>query len=76
MAAICPRSNIKFDRKIERPQIHDFDVYFMGFRHARHSNVAGEHPGHCIAGQILDGRHFFKVKSLIYIILNRIEADS
>ena len=45
-------------------------------RHARHSSVARNHPGHCIVGQIQDGRYLFKVKSLIHIIFNRIEADS
>ena len=77
MAAIWPRSNTKLiSFLIEKTQIHDFDVYFRGFRHAQHSSVARKHPGHCIVGQIQDGRYFFKVTSLIYIILDRIEADS
>ena len=45
-------------------------------RHARHSSVSKQHPGHCIVGQIQDGRYLFKVKPLIYIIFDRIEADS
>ena len=45
-------------------------------RHARHSSVARNHPGHCIVGQIQDGRYLFKVKPLIYIIFDRIEADT
>ena len=61
---------------MEWTQIHDFEVYFMVFRHAGHSTVARKHTRHCIVGQIQDGRHLFKVKLLIYIIFDRIEADS
>ena len=77
MAAIWPRSNFKLiSFSIERTQIHDSDVYFRVFRHARHSSVTRKHPGHCIVGQIQDGRHLFKIKPLIYIIFDEIEADS
>ena len=48
----------------------------MVFEHARHSSVARKHTGHCIVGQIQDERQLFKVKPLIYIIFDRIEANS
>ena len=40
------------------------------------SSVARKHPRHCIVGHIQDGRYFFKGKPFIYIIFDRIEADS
>ena len=77
MAAIWSWSNNKLiSFLIEKTQIHDFVVYFGGFKHAGHTSVARKHPGHCIVGQIQDGRHLFKVKPLIHIIFDRIEADS
>ena len=44
--------------------------------YARHSGETRKHPGHCIVDKIKDGRYLSKVKSLVYIISDRIEANS
>ena len=54
---------------IELKQIHDFYIYLRVFRYAR------MHQINCIVGKIQDSRYLFKVKSLIHIIFDRIEAD-
>ena len=77
MAVICSRSKLYLTSFLtELKLIHDFGIYLKVSRYARHSGETKMHPKHCIVGQIQDGRYLFKVKSLFYIMLDRIEADS
>ena len=68
--ALCVKSFL-----IELKQIHDFYIYLRVFRYARHSGETRMHQINCIVGKIQDSRYLFKVKSLIHIIFDRIEAD-
>ena len=51
-------------------------VSVLGLSGTRHSGVVKKHTGYRFMCKIQDDRHFFKVKKSIYVIIDRIEADS